>query len=368
MKLFASGKRHKNNIKNIAGNKILNKSVVRNEILTRPYNTIIDNGRAMKLNFEQSRKTHFKFINFKFIKTCFKFIKELYSNFIKNEIPAIGAQLAYSLLFSFFPFIIFVVTLVKYTNIYSLDILQSYSYLFPNIIYEILEEIISKAGSSKSQTTLSLSFFLTIWGASGGVLATMRGMNKAYKISEHRSFLKVRALSLLFTIALALLLIVLLITLVLGEVIGNYIFDHILNYLGLTYKNDNVYNNNLDNLYGNNLPQKNAWLLNNIWFLKKIWDVFRHILPVFFAFIVFIIIYKYMPSSRISLKAALPGAIFATIGCYTLSLGFSYYVNNYASFSLVYGSIGGVIALLIWLYWSSIIVLLGGEINSLLAL
>jgi len=257
--------------------------------------------------------------------------------------PAIGAQLAYSLLFSFFPFIIFVVTLVKYTNIYNLNILQNYSYLFPNVIYEILEEIISKARSAKSQTALSLSFLLTIWGASGGVLATMRGMNKAYKIFEHRSFIKVRALSLLFTIALALLLIVLLITLVFGEVIGNYIFGHIFNYLGLTY-------NNSDTL------------------LKNIWDVIRHILPVFFAFIVFIIIYRYIPSYRMSLRAALPGAIFATIGWYVLSLGFAYYVNKYASYSLVYGSIGGVIALLIWLYWSSIIVLLGGEINSLLTI
>jgi len=298
------------------------------------------NRSGNKISNAAKNNRHVRKFNFKI---SYKFIKELYFNFIKNDMPALSAQLAYSMLFSFFPFIIFVVTLIKYTNIYSLDILQNYSYLFPNIVYEILAEIISKTGAAQNQTALSFSLILTIWAASGGVLATMRGMNKAYKILEHRPFLKVRALSLLFTIALALLLIVLLITLVLGEVIGNYIFDHIFKYLGLTYKNNNM-------------------------LLKNIWDIFRHVLPVFFAFMVFIIIYRYMPSYRISLKAALPGSIFATIGWYVLSLGFSYYVNKYASYSVVYGSIGGVIALLIWLYWSSIIVLLGGEINSLLTL
>lgn len=290
-----------------------------------------------KYNKDNNKAENFNF------KDSFKFIRKLYSNFIENDMPALSSQLAYSLLFSFFPFIIFVVRLISYTRIYSLDILQNYSYLLPNIVYDILLEIISNTAASQSQTALSFSLILTLWAASGGVLATMRGMNKAYKCSEQRSFIKVRALSLLFTIALALLMIILLITLVLGEVIGNYIFNNIFEYLGLLNRSNNIA-------------------------LKNIWDTFRHILPVFFAFMIFVIIYKYMPSCKISLKTALPGALFSTIGWYILSLGFSYYVNNYAAFSVFYGSIGGVIALLIWLYWSSIIVLLGGEINSLIAL
>ena len=232
-------------------------------------------------------------------KVCFDFIKKLYFNFLKDDMPALSAQLAYSLLFSFFPFIIFVVTLISYTNIYSLDILKNYSYLFPDIINDILLDIINKTASSRSQTTLSFSIILTLWAASG-----------------------------------------LLITLVLGEAIGNYVFNYIFNNLGI--------------------PKT----VNNI-LLKSIWDIFRRILPVFSAFVLFTVIYRYMPSYRISFKAALPGTISSTIGWYALSLGFSYYVNNYASYSITYGSIGGIIALLIWLYWSSTIVLLGAEINSL---
>lgn len=295
--------------------------------------------KIYKIERKYNKDDH-KAENFNF-KNSFKFVRKLYSNFTNNDMPALSSQLAYSLLFSFFPFIIFVVRLINYTHIYSQDILQSYSYLLPNIIYDILSEIISNTKSSQSQTVLSFSLILTLWAASGGVLATMRGMNKAYKCPEHRSFIRVRALSLFFTITLAFLMIILMITLVLGEVIGNYVFNNIFDYLGLSNKSNNAG-------------------------LKNVWDIFRHILPVFFAFMVFLIIYKYMPSRRISLKAALPGALFSTVGWYMLSLGFSYYVNKYAAFSVFYGSIGGVIALLIWLYWSSIIVLLGGEINSLI--
>jgi len=308
------------------------------ESITLMKNILYFGGMALKKNTPNHEpiKMHEKKFD---IKALFEFIKELYFSFLKNDMPALSAQLAYSFLFSFFPFIIFVVTLLSYTNIYSLDILQNYSYLLPDIVYEILLDIITKTASSRSQTALSFSIILTLWAASGGVLATMRGMNKAYKFVEHRSFWKIRWLSLLFTIALAMLLIVLLITLVLGEALGIYVFNYIFNYLGISKTSNNI-------------------------LLKNVWDIFRYILPIFSAFIIFLIVYRYMPSYKIPFKSALPGAIFSTIGWFALSLGFSYYVNNYASFSITYGSIGGVIALLIWLYWSSMIVLLGGEINS----
>ena len=189
--------------------------------------------------------------------------------------------------------------------------MQSYSYLLPNIIYDILSEIISNTKSSQSQTVLSFSLILTLWAASGGVLATMRGMNKAYKCPEHRSFIRVRALSLFFTITLAFLMIILMITLVLGEVIGNYVFNNIFDYLGLSNKSNNAG-------------------------LKNVWDIFRHILPVFFAFMVFLIIYKYMPSQDFR-KQPCPSPLFYGWLVYAI-IGFSYYVNKY-TFSVFYGSI-----------------------------
>lgn len=63
----------------------------------------------------------------------------------------------------------------------------------------------------------------------------------------------------------------------------------------------------------------------------------------------------------------MPGAVFATIGWLGTSLGFAYYVDNLSNYSRFYGSVGGVVVLLIWLYYSAVIILLGGELNAALA-
>jgi len=83
--------------------------------------------------------------------------------------------------------------------------------------------------------------------------------------------------------------------------------------------------------------------------------------------IIFALIYKYSPNIKdtdsISLKSTFPGAIFGSSSWIVLSLIFSYYVSNFGRYSVTYGSLGGVIILLIWLFISSMVIILGGEIN-----
>ena len=83
---------------------------------------------------------------------------------------------------------------------------------------------------------------------------------------------------------------------------------------------------------------------------------------------IFALLYKFSPCvekrKNIRLKNTLPGAIFTTIGWIITSSCFSYYVSNFGKYSTTYGSVGGVIVLLVWLYISSIIIILGGEVNA----
>ena len=84
--------------------------------------------------------------------------------------------------------------------------------------------------------------------------------------------------------------------------------------------------------------------------------------------IVFAAIYRYTPSKRTAWNEAIPGAVFTTLGWLGVSMIFSFYVNNFSNYSKVYGSLATIFILMTWLYLSSIIIIIGGEINSVIGI
>jgi len=259
-------------------------------------------------------------------------IKKLYIKIVQDEVTALGAQVAYYLILSFFPFLIFLLTLISYTEMISGDSLSLLSNFVPKSVYLLIIDVTQNMLATRSTAFISIGMLATIWSASIGTLAFMYGMNRAYKNKETRPFWKVRALSLLFTLALSAILLFSITLVVFGEVLGR----HLLKVLQFPYVYD------------------------------ILWDIFRYIVSIATLLFVFILFYIYIPNCKLTVKKVLPGAILATIGWIVLSIGFAFYVNNFGNFSKTYGSIGAVIALLIWLYWSSIIVFVGSELNSIL--
>lgn len=96
-------------------------------------------------------------------------------------------------------------------------------------------------------------------------------------------------------------------------------------------------------------------------------DFGRYFIGLILMLMVFNAVYKYTPSKRLTWKETFPGAVFTTVGWILTSIGFSYYVNHFGSYSKIYGSIGAIIALMSWLFISSVIILIGGEINATLS-
>jgi membrane protein len=96
-----------------------------------------------------------------------------------------------------------------------------------------------------------------------------------------------------------------------------------------------------------------------------IWSFLRYGIPLTLMLITFFLIYKYVPNKRLQFSNIIVGTIFTTVGWVTASLLFSFYVNSFANYEKVYGSLGGVFALIIWLYISALIILLGGELNAI---
>lgn len=267
-------------------------------------------------------------------KKWFLFLYNLIYNIRKDEVTAIGAQLTYYLILSIFPFFIFFLNVVGHTSLAIETLLNDWIILLPTETQTLLYRVIEEITLSSSETLLSLSIILALWSGSLGISAIIRAINKAYNISRKRNYIKLKILSLLFTIALVILLMIVLATLVFGEVIGNAIFT----YIGAI----------------------------NVFY--RVWENSRRVIALSSMIIIFALLYKYSiaPKERqyIKLVHTLPGAIFATIGWIVASGVFSFYVNNFANYSKTYGSLGGVIVLLVWLYITSIMIVLGGEING----
>jgi len=262
-----------------------------------------------------------------------KCIKRIYHRFREDEVPALAAQLAYYLILAFFPFIIFLITLVGYSPISSDQVLNSFSQILPLEAYSIIQKTISEVVNIKNRGLLSLSFISTLWAASNGVGAIIHGINRAYDEKESRPFWKVKGIALVFTLILSVGILFAFIMLVFGGVI----------------------------------ERKLVSLLGFPAFFKFLWNVLRYVFMLTFLFIVFSALYLYVPNRKLKMKEVLPGAAFSAIGWFTASMAFAFYIDNFTRFSVIYGSIGGVMVLLIWLYISAVIILIGGELNAALA-
>lgn len=249
-----------------------------------------------------------------------------------DDIFALGAQLAYYLMLSFFPFLIFLMTIIGFSKLNSAEILDGLRAILPTNVFILIDTIVVDIVETQSAGLLGASIILTIWSASSGFRAVIKGLNKAYDINEKRSFIKRAIVGMIFTLALVTIIIATLAMLVFGELIGGYIVKIV--------------------------PFEEA--------VRIIWNISRYLIVVAMMVLVFATIYRYTPARKIDWKEVYPGAIVSTLGWIITSLGFSFYINNVANYSKFYGSIGAVFVLMTWLYLTSIILILGAEINSVL--
>lgn len=267
-------------------------------------------------------------------KNWFIFLDKLLHGILEDEVPAVGGQLTYFLILSIFPFLIFFLNILSYTSIAQEEILENFLIVLPTETQILLKGIVREIVGYSSETLLSLGIILSLWTGSLGITAIIRAVNKAYDVEKRRPYWKLKGLAIIFTIALAFVLIIVLSMLVFGEIIGQKIFA----IFGATH------------------------------IFYHIWEFFRIIIPVFSMVIIFALLYKFSPTPEegldIKLKDTIPGALFAAIGWIITSMIFSFYVNNFGNYSKTYGSLGGIIILLIWLYIASIMIILGGEING----
>lgn len=246
-----------------------------------------------------------------------------------------AAQLAYYFLFAFFPLLIFLTSIFGFL-VGSDDKLKNslFNYLgsvLPVSALDLVNTVVTEVSNSSSSGKLTLGLFLALWAASSGMEAVTQTLNRVYGVKESRPWWKTRLLALFLTISLVLLVISALVIVLFG--------GQIVDSIAANYNFGDVF--------------------------RTVWKIAQWIIALAFVLLAFALIYYFSPDVREKRWHFItPGSVVG-VGLWLLvSFAFRLYLSYFNSYSATYGSLGAVIILMLWLYFTGAAILIGGEINS----
>ncbi len=257
-----------------------------------------------------------------------------FNNEIKRDLlPVRASAISFNFLIAIFPSIIFLFTLIPYIPVKDLNvyILNMFQQVLPESGYEFLKETIDDIVSIKRGGLLSFGFVLAFIFSTNGVRMLMLAFNKDYPIYRRRGFWRRRVASVRLTFYLFMLFLASILLIIAG--------DHVLGLL-----------------------REEFGLRAAFWGVVFTFIKWLFIILLFFSTIS--LIYYYGPSQRSNRRFITPGASFATLMSIIASLAFGYFVNNFGVYNQVYGSIGTLIVLMLWININSLVLLVGFEINN----
>ena len=263
---------------------------------------------------------------FEFLGICTRAVND----FLGKNGPQLAAAISYYALFSLFPLTLAIIFGLSF-------------FLGPDSIEDLAQRAAEQAPVSKKTVSDVLTGTLSSRGLAGsagiiGLLwagtavfgAIRKGVNATWGITRPRPFLQERLIDISLMLGAAILMLV--------SISSTAILAYLREILEIITSETHV---------------------NGALF----WDRLASLIPPALSFIVFVGIYWFLPNTKVKLKAALPGAVAATIAFEVIKNAFVWYVGNYSVYSTVYGSVGGIMALLTWVYVSAVILLFGSLIT-----
>lgn len=261
-------------------------------------------------------------------------VKILLQNLQRDEILERASGVAFSFTLSIFPAVIFLFTLIPYIPIeedfrgYIMDFLQQ---VMPASTYEAASSTIEEILSIPRGDLLSFGFLFALYFATNGMVSLMQAFNRCYKTPENRNFLKTVLIATLLVFVLAFVLFFAVIFLIVGE-------------------------------------QTLTFLVNNSIIQEGFTVIMIQFLRIIIIFLIFYFaisfIYYYAPVISDEWRFFSSGSFLASILSIIVSFGFSFYINNFGTYNKLYGSIGALIAIMLWFYFLSVILLVGFELNA----
>ena len=262
----------------------------------------------------------------------------LIRNYSQHNVGKNAAALAYYLLFAIFPLLIFASNLLGLLKLDVYAITQTLSNFLPKDIVGLIESYLDYISHTSGHLLLWFSLVFSIWFPMRAVKGLMDDVRLAHHLSKPPNSLKYRLRQLIYTVVFLVVIILTLALSTLGE--------HDLGYVG--------------RLLPENTPRISG-------FIPDFWQYLRFIPMALLMFAALGALYALSMDKRPPIKQILPGIIAALISWMVVSIGFSFYVENFAHYSLIYGTMGAMIVLLMWLYMTALVLILGAEFNAALA-
>ncbi len=262
----------------------------------------------------------------------FGIVKRAVQDFSADDMLTYAAALSYQVFFSLFPFVIFLLSLLGVLNLSGFfdTLLQQARTVLPQNAFGLIQGVVGQVRNQSAGGILSFGAVVALYSASAAVRMAMHALNVAYDIEEERPIWKKFPLSLLYTLLLAVLLI---------AAVGLFVL-------------------------GGSVAQ---WFSNLVGFgslFVTLWTWLRIPVAILIMSLILALVYYLFPNNKQPFRLITPGALIAVIVWVAASLGFSFYVKNFGSYSATYGALAAVIVLLFYFYISAAVLLLGAEVNA----
>jgi len=261
------------------------------------------------------------------MKTVAIFILNLLRKCHVDQVLERAASLTYRVLLAFFPFLIFLMALLGFTQFSSSAVLAPIYYILPGDVDILVADFLHGLEQTRSGGLLSTALFFSVYNSANGFRAIIRSTNQAYGTQQHRGMVKQVILSLALMVLFASSILVLLVLLVMGRQIWDLFIPEALNVLYAPL------------------------------------NLAVAIVAVSFAVM---LIYKLAAPIKLRFLQVMPGAVLTVVAWGVASWVFSFFMTNFTQLPAIYGSIAGVFILILWLNLITVILLIGNELNALL--
>ena len=251
---------------------------------------------------------------------------------IADDVPGLAAQLSYYFFLALFPAILFFLALASFFPLGNLtdDIGRLLAPVASPQVLELIQDQMRRLADHDSSGLLTFAVAGAVWSSSAALVSIAQALNTAYDIEETRPWWKVRLVAIGLTIGCALFVLVALALVLIGPTVASA------------------------------LGNATGWGASFTW----AWLVLQWPLSFFLVSTAIALVYYFAPDAEQDWTWITPGAIVATALWLVVSLAFKFYIGRFTDYNVAYGTIGGVIVLLLWLYVSGMAILAGAELNA----